>query len=78
MNVDEFLDGESLTGRQAAIIFFSFLAIIVLSGIALVLLRGLFWVPARRSSASVLRSRGSARTASRVRGTEGRAPPWWR
>jgi hypothetical protein len=42
MNVDEFLDGESLTGRQAAIIFFSFLAIIVLSGIALVLLRGLF------------------------------------
>lgn len=42
MNVDEFLDGESLTGRQAAIIFFSFLGIIVLSGIALVLLRGLF------------------------------------
>lgn len=42
MDVDEFLDGESLTGRQAGIIFVSFLALIILSGFALILLKGLF------------------------------------
>ncbi|WP_255682055.1 hypothetical protein [Natrinema sp. SYSU A 869] len=39
---DEFLDGESLTGRQAGLIFIGFLSFIVLSGVALVLLKGLF------------------------------------
>ncbi|SER66665.1 hypothetical protein [Natrinema salaciae] len=42
MPSDEFLDGESLTGRQAGIIFFGFLSFIILSGVALVLFRGLF------------------------------------
>lgn len=42
MPSNEFLDGESLTGRQAAIIFFAFLSFIVLSGVALYLFRGLF------------------------------------
>ncbi|WP_264182383.1 hypothetical protein [Natrinema amylolyticum] len=42
MDVDEFLDGESLTGRQAGLIFIGFLSFIVLSGVALVALRGLF------------------------------------
>jgi len=31
MPSDEFLDGETLTGRQAAIIFFGFLGFIILS-----------------------------------------------
>ncbi|WP_281255544.1 hypothetical protein [Natrinema ejinorense] len=42
MPSDEFLDGESLTGRQAAVIFAGFLSFILLSGLALVLFRGLF------------------------------------
>ncbi|WP_255291504.1 hypothetical protein [Natrinema sp. CBA1119] len=42
MPSDEFLDGETLTGRQAAIIFFGFLGFIILSGVLLVLLRGFF------------------------------------
>lgn len=42
MPSDEFLDGESLTGRQAGIIFFGFLSLVVLSGVALVLFRGFF------------------------------------
>ncbi|WP_277612908.1 hypothetical protein [Natrinema saccharevitans] len=42
MPSDEFLDGESLTGRQAAIIFAGFLGFIIGSGILLVLARGLF------------------------------------
>ncbi|WP_256549401.1 hypothetical protein [Natrinema caseinilyticum] len=39
---EEFLDGESLTGRQAALVFAGFLSLIILSGITLVLLRGVF------------------------------------
>ncbi|WP_255647637.1 hypothetical protein [Natrinema zhouii] len=42
MASDEFLDGETLTGRQAAIIFIGFLSFVVLSGVLLVLLRGFF------------------------------------
>ncbi|MGQ3412031.1 hypothetical protein [Natrinema versiforme] len=42
MPSDEFLDGESLTGRQAGLIFVGFLSFIVLSGVALYLFRGLF------------------------------------
>ncbi|WP_284145010.1 hypothetical protein [Natrinema halophilum] len=39
---DEFLDGESLTGRQAAMVFAGFLGLIILSGLLLILLRGIF------------------------------------
>lgn len=42
MPSEEFLDGESLTGRQAALIFVGFLSFIILSGILLVLFRGVF------------------------------------
>lgn len=42
MPSDEFLDGESLTGRQAGIIFLGFLSFVILSGVALVLFRGFF------------------------------------
>jgi hypothetical protein len=42
MDIDEFLDGDSLTGRQAGLIFIGFLSFVVLSGVALVLLKGLF------------------------------------
>ncbi|WP_408959239.1 hypothetical protein [Natrinema sp. 74] len=42
MPSEEFLDGESLTGRQAGIIFASFLSFIILSGVALVLFKGVF------------------------------------
>ena len=34
---DAFLDGETLTGRQALIIFFGFLGLIVLAGVGLIL-----------------------------------------
>lgn len=42
MPSEEFLDGESLTGRQAALIFVGFLSFIILSGVLLVLFRGVF------------------------------------
>ncbi|WP_284145779.1 hypothetical protein [Natrinema salinisoli] len=42
MDINEFLDGESLTGRQAGLVFIGFLSFVVLSGVALVLFRGLF------------------------------------
>lgn len=46
MDWEEFLEGHSLTGRQAAIIFFAFLAIIIIAGLLLIvfsdLFRGLF------------------------------------
>lgn len=44
MELNEFLDGESLTGRQAAIIFGIFLLLIIASGILLVALRDVFWL----------------------------------
>lgn len=42
MPSEEFLDGESLTGRQAALIFVGFLSFIIFSGVLLVLFRGVF------------------------------------
>ncbi|AEH38739.1 hypothetical protein [Halopiger xanaduensis] len=36
MAMDEFLEGESLTGRQAAIIFFAFLILIVVAALFLI------------------------------------------
>lgn len=42
MNVDELLEGESLTGRQALIIFFGFLLLIILAGVALVVFADVF------------------------------------
>ena len=44
MGLNELLEGESLTGRQAAIIFFTFLVLVVLAGILLVALRDVFWL----------------------------------
>ncbi|WP_440770716.1 hypothetical protein [Natronorubrum sp. DTA28] len=44
MELNEFLDGESLTGRQAAIIFFAFLLLIIAAGILLVALSDVFWL----------------------------------
>ncbi len=42
MPSEKFLDGESLTGRQAGIIAMGFLTFVVLSGLLLVLLRNFF------------------------------------
>ncbi|MDS0473959.1 hypothetical protein [Natrinema sp. 1APR25-10V2] len=36
MAMDDLLEGTSLTGRQAAIIFFTFLALIILAGLLLI------------------------------------------
>ncbi len=36
MAMDDILEGTSLTGRQAAIIFFTFLALIILAGLLLI------------------------------------------
>ncbi|WP_436345838.1 hypothetical protein [Natronorubrum sp. FCH18a] len=44
MELTELLEGESLTGRQAAIIFFTFLVLVVLAGVLLVVLRDVFWL----------------------------------
>ncbi|MFC4541208.1 hypothetical protein ACFO5R_04620 [Halosolutus amylolyticus] len=42
MELDELLEGESLTGRQAVIIFFTFLILIVLAGLFLITFSDLF------------------------------------
>lgn len=42
MDVDEFLEGSSLTGRQALLIFFGFLFLIVLSALVLILFSDFF------------------------------------
>ncbi|MDF9745421.1 hypothetical protein [Natrinema salsiterrestre] len=42
MALDELLEGTSLTGRQAAIIFFSFLCLIIIAAILLVLFSDFF------------------------------------
>ena len=42
MDVDEFLEGSTLTGRQAVIIFFGFLLLIVLAGVILVIFSDFF------------------------------------
>ncbi|WP_176393204.1 hypothetical protein [Natronolimnobius baerhuensis] len=36
MTIDEFLEGESLTGRQAMLIFFGFLILIVIAALFLI------------------------------------------
>ncbi|ADD04743.1 uncharacterized protein Nmag_1159 [Natrialba magadii ATCC 43099] len=36
MDLNEFLEGHNLTGRQAAIIFFTFLLLIIIAGIFLI------------------------------------------
>lgn len=36
MAMDEFLEGSALTGRQAAIIFFSFLVLIIIAALVLI------------------------------------------
>ncbi|WP_247001348.1 hypothetical protein [Halosolutus gelatinilyticus] len=42
MDLDELLEGEALTGRQAAIIFFTFLALIILAAVLLVIFSDVF------------------------------------
>ncbi|WP_195893014.1 hypothetical protein [Halopiger djelfimassiliensis] len=42
MELDELLEGESLTGRQAVIIFFTFLLLIILAAFLLVLFSDFF------------------------------------
>ncbi|SFS67270.1 MULTISPECIES: hypothetical protein [Halostagnicola] len=42
MALDEFLSGDALTGRQAAIIFFTFLGLVILGGILLILFGDVF------------------------------------
>ena len=46
MEINEFLEGESLSGRQAAFVFFAFLLLVIAAGVLLVvfsdLFRGLF------------------------------------
>ena len=43
MELNEFLEGESLTGRQAAIIFITFLTLIVIAGIILITFSDFFY-----------------------------------
>ncbi|WP_201294064.1 hypothetical protein [Natronorubrum halalkaliphilum] len=42
MDMDEFLEGESLTGQQAILIFFAFLLLVILAGILLVIFSDTF------------------------------------
>ncbi|WP_168927082.1 hypothetical protein [Natronorubrum aibiense] len=42
MEINELLEGESLTGRQAIIIFFSFLLLIILAGLTLIVFSDVF------------------------------------
>lgn len=42
MALDDFLAGDTLTGRQAAIIFFTFLSLIIIAGILLILFGDIF------------------------------------
>ncbi|AHF98549.1 hypothetical protein HALLA_06530 [Halostagnicola larsenii XH-48] len=42
MALDELLAGDALTGRQAAIIFFTFLSLIIIAGILLILFGDIF------------------------------------
>ncbi|ELZ19335.1 MULTISPECIES: hypothetical protein [Haloterrigena] len=43
MELNEFLEGEGLTGRQAAIVFFTFLTLIIVAGILLVTFSDAFY-----------------------------------
>ncbi|WP_174811789.1 hypothetical protein [Salinadaptatus halalkaliphilus] len=42
MELEEFLEGESLTGRQAAFIFFGFLILIIIAALFLIVFSDLF------------------------------------
>ncbi|WP_162989745.1 hypothetical protein [Natronorubrum halophilum] len=42
MEWNEFLEGESLTGRQAVIIFFGFLLLVIFAGVLLVVFSDVF------------------------------------
>lgn len=42
MALDELLEGTALTGRQAAIIFFSFLGLIIVAGLILITFSSFF------------------------------------
>lgn len=42
MELDELLEGESLTGRQALLIFFTFLILIILAGVFLIVFSDVF------------------------------------
>ncbi|SIS04727.1 hypothetical protein [Natronorubrum thiooxidans] len=42
MDVNEILEGEELTGRQAALIFFGFLLLIVIAGLFLIVFSDFF------------------------------------
>ncbi|ELY44661.1 hypothetical protein [Natronorubrum sulfidifaciens] len=42
MDVNEILEGETLTGKQAIIIFFGFLLLVISAGVLLVLLSDVF------------------------------------
>ncbi|SIR23747.1 hypothetical protein [Natronorubrum daqingense] len=42
MDVNEFLEGSTLTGRQAALIFILFLLLIIAAGILLILFSDIF------------------------------------
>ncbi|QSX00126.1 hypothetical protein [Haloterrigena alkaliphila] len=43
MELNEFLEGETLTGRQAAIVFFAFLILIVVSALVLIAFSDAFY-----------------------------------
>ena len=42
MDINEFLEGETLTGRQALIIFFAFLLLIIIAAVFLILFSDFF------------------------------------
>lgn len=42
MELDEFLEGESLTGRQAILIFFAFLLLIIIAAFFLIIFSDFF------------------------------------
>ncbi|WP_222919805.1 hypothetical protein [Natrinema sp. SYSU A 869] len=42
MAMDEFLEGTALTGRQAAIIFFTFLVLIIIAAVLLIMFSDFF------------------------------------
>ena len=43
MELNEFLEGESLDGRQAAIVFFTFLVLIVVAAILMIVFSDFFY-----------------------------------
>ncbi|WP_339102474.1 hypothetical protein [Haloterrigena salinisoli] len=43
MELNEFLEGETLDGRQAAIVFFTFLVLIVVAALILIMFSDVFY-----------------------------------